>query len=171
LKRRKPEAADIDMTPMIDCTFQLIIFFLCCEFKTLEGKLSASLPKEVGQNKAPAPPIETLDLRVVNQEWGKEVPDVHDGRRFDLEGHRSMWYLGPTLVKTIHELEQLLRREVTIRVPDPTGRQKPRPLVVKSGRGVTYGDVTEVIDLALDAGFEEIRFGGAEGNRKSPATR
>ena len=34
------EPVETDMTPMIDVTFQLIIFFICTiKFKTLEGKL------------------------------------------------------------------------------------------------------------------------------------
>jgi len=170
-KRKKPEPAEIDMTPMIDCTFQLIIFFLCCEFKTLEGKLSANLPKDVGVNTTQAQPIEKLDLRIENQEWGNKVPDRTDSRRFELEGHRSFWYLGPTRVRSFPELEQLLRKEVKAKVPDKTGKMKARPLVLKSGPGVTYADVTEVIDLAIDAGFEEITFGGGEGTRKNPKAK
>ena len=41
----------MDMTPMIDVVFQLMIFFMCTiKFKTLEGKLTAYLPKDVGVN-------------------------------------------------------------------------------------------------------------------------
>ena len=40
---------DMDMTPMIDVVFQLLIFFMCAtKFKTLEGKLLAYLPKDKG---------------------------------------------------------------------------------------------------------------------------
>jgi biopolymer transport protein ExbD len=39
----------MDMTPMIDCIFQLIIFFMCSiHFKSLEGKLYSYLPKDKG---------------------------------------------------------------------------------------------------------------------------
>ncbi|MDF1837417.1 MAG: biopolymer transporter ExbD, partial [Planctomycetota bacterium] len=39
----------MDMTPMIDVTFLLLIFFMCTlKFKVLEGKLTAYLPKDVG---------------------------------------------------------------------------------------------------------------------------
>ena len=42
-------APGMDMTPMIDCVFQLLIFFMvAARFKTLEGKLLAYLPKDKG---------------------------------------------------------------------------------------------------------------------------
>jgi biopolymer transport protein ExbD len=52
-RRRKAvppvEETEMDMTPMIDCVFQLLIFFMTCtRFKSLEGKLLAYLPKDKG---------------------------------------------------------------------------------------------------------------------------
>lgn len=36
-----------DLTPMIDVTFLILVFFLCTiKFKTLEGKLDSYLPKD-----------------------------------------------------------------------------------------------------------------------------
>ena len=44
----------MEMTPMIDVTFLLLIFFLCTiKFKILEGKIPAYLPKDVGVNTTP----------------------------------------------------------------------------------------------------------------------
>ena len=44
-----PAEVAADLTPMIDVTFLLLIFFLCSiQFKVLEGKLSTYLPKDVG---------------------------------------------------------------------------------------------------------------------------
>ncbi|MEL6716433.1 MAG: biopolymer transporter ExbD, partial [Planctomycetota bacterium] len=40
------EKHELEMTPMIDVTFLLLIFFMCTlKFKVLEGKLGAYLPK------------------------------------------------------------------------------------------------------------------------------
>ena len=40
---------ELNMTPMIDCVFQLLIFFMTCtKFHTFEGKLLAYLPKDKG---------------------------------------------------------------------------------------------------------------------------
>ncbi|MEW6027017.1 MAG: biopolymer transporter ExbD [Planctomycetota bacterium] len=54
-KRRKYVAEDtnleLQMTPMIDVIFQLMIFFMCSiHFKSLEGKLYSYLPKDKGMS-------------------------------------------------------------------------------------------------------------------------
>ncbi len=59
------EEHEMDMTPMIDVTFLLLIFFMCTlRFKTLEGKLAAFLPKDVGVNQMDAEPIEKVEILV-----------------------------------------------------------------------------------------------------------
>ncbi|MDI6786979.1 MAG: biopolymer transporter ExbD [Planctomycetota bacterium] len=52
-KRKKYQSEvvlmELQMTPMIDVIFQLIIFFMCSiQFKSLEGKLLSYLPKDKG---------------------------------------------------------------------------------------------------------------------------
>ena len=55
------EEIKMEMTPMIDVTFLLLIFFLCTiKFKLLEGKLAAYLPKDVGVNSSQADPKDML---------------------------------------------------------------------------------------------------------------
>ena len=47
--KRVIEEAELDMTPMIDIVFQLLIFFLLsAKFIALEGQLSSYLPKDRG---------------------------------------------------------------------------------------------------------------------------
>lgn len=170
-KKKKHELteAEMDLTPMIDVVFLLIIFFLCLEFKTLEGRLSANLPKDVGVNTSPAEPIEKLDIRISNIDWGQEVRDKWDPRRIELKNHKCQWQVNAMVKKTLKGLEDLLKKEVDIKVTDNlTGRKKPRPITIKTGPGVTYGDVTMVIDIARNANFEEITFGGGEGTKKRP---
>ena len=59
------EKSELEMTPMIDVTFLLLIFFMCTlKFKTLEGKLAAYLPKDVGVNQSDAEPIEKVEILV-----------------------------------------------------------------------------------------------------------
>lgn len=42
---------ELNMTPMIDVIFQLIIFFMCSiHFKSLEGKLYSYLPRDKGMS-------------------------------------------------------------------------------------------------------------------------
>jgi len=51
----KAAKSDMNMTPMIDVVFQLIVVFLCSmKFRTLDQKIEAFLPKDVGLSTAPA---------------------------------------------------------------------------------------------------------------------
>jgi biopolymer transport protein ExbD len=57
----KASRSEMNMTPMIDVTFQLIIVFLCSmKFRTLDQKIEAFLPKDVGLSTAPA----TADVEI-----------------------------------------------------------------------------------------------------------
>ena len=47
---------EMDMTPMIDVVFLMIIFFICIDFKVLESKLPAYMPKDKGSSPTVAPP-------------------------------------------------------------------------------------------------------------------
>ena len=167
-KKKKFEEAEMNLTPMIDVVFLLLIFFLCLEFKTLEGKLATNLPKDVGVNTSQAMPIEKLDIRVAQVNWGKQVKSKHDPRRFELEGHKVAYFVNARRISTIPDLERVLRKAVKVKVTDAKGKSKARPITIKTSAGVTYGDVTELIDTAIDSGFEEITFGGGEGTRKNP---
>ncbi len=54
----------LDMTPMVDIVFQLLIFFmLAARFRSEEGKLVAHLPKDRGQGTG-TPTIDLQEVRV-----------------------------------------------------------------------------------------------------------
>jgi biopolymer transport protein ExbD len=167
-KKKKVEEADMDMTPMIDVTFLLLIFFLCLEFKTLEGKLATNLPKDLGVNTTPAEPIEKLDLRIEMVDFGQEKTMPGDYRR-TVFNHKVKYWVGASSIRSIDKLEEILRRESKRKVPDSKnpGQTKTKPITIKTGPGVFYGDVTEVIDIAREAGFTEITFGGGEGSHRA----
>lgn len=64
-----------DMTPMIDCIFQLLIFFMCSiKFKVIEGKLLSWLPKDKGSQNIPPPKLtEEISVRVTFDEKEKKL--------------------------------------------------------------------------------------------------
>ena len=70
-RRRKKipvEEIEMEMTPMIDIVFQLLIFFLLsAKFIALEGQLASYLPKDRGLSNSPA----TLELASIDLylEW------------------------------------------------------------------------------------------------------
>jgi biopolymer transport protein ExbD len=60
------DTISLNMTPMIDVIFQLIIFFICAiHFKSVEGKLAAYIPKDkepkaISVNQ----PLQELEVRI-----------------------------------------------------------------------------------------------------------
>jgi biopolymer transport protein ExbD len=71
------EDVKLELTPMIDMAFLIIIFFMCLPFKTLEGKLAAFLPTDKGINPIPQPPateikvqIHIVGRKLKEQKWG-----------------------------------------------------------------------------------------------------
>ncbi|MFQ5506626.1 MAG: ExbD/TolR family protein, partial [Planctomycetota bacterium] len=95
-KRQRAEnaGASMDLTPMIDVVFLLVIFFLCLEFKSLEGRLAANLPKDIGPNPTPAEPIEMLDIRISTIDRGRKVTDELHPHRYELVNHSCQWQVG-----------------------------------------------------------------------------
>jgi biopolymer transport protein ExbD len=54
----------LELTPMIDMAFLIIIFFMCLPFKTLDGKLAAFLPTDKGINPVPQEPPPEIKVSV-----------------------------------------------------------------------------------------------------------
>ena len=163
------EEVRFDMTPLIDVVFLLIIFFLCIDFRVLEAKLPANLPKHVGAHPNEVEPQETLSIRIVCDNRGEQKRRSESS--YWLDGHRVHWQVGP---EPIHGLDRLVTRlEEIARDPskkrrDPTtGEMKPVATVIEPLPDTTYGDVALTVDAVTRAGFDEITFGGGYGRVKT----
>ncbi len=150
----------MDMTPMIDVTFQLLIFFMLqIKFKLLEGKLSAFLPTDVGVNISTAPPKEKTDiiLQVVKEgskldpmkdvAWSGEGPFRYGPDRV------VQYHVGPRKITDFDDLKRRLKETYT---QDPE-----RPVTIDSVGDIVYADTVKVLDAALEANFRDITFKGA----------
>ncbi len=153
------EEFEMEMTPMIDVTFLLLIFFLLTlKFKTLEGKLSAYLPKDVGVNTSDAEPKEKVEIKITVVAEGKRVDpndmtkDYSGEGRFEYIGRKLRYQVGPRSTSEIDELAKSLRRMIDA---DPE-----RPATIDSRPGTVYGDIVPVLDVAVDAGYQDITFVG-----------
>ena len=165
------EEFKMEMTPMIDVTFLLLIFFLLTiKFKILEGKLSAYLPKDVGVNTSQADPIEKVEIQIRVVKAGTKMSPFKDGKlynpgpplnhkRFEYkEGTREVSYqIGPEKTSDL--------KKVAKRLVDLKGQDAKRPVTIDCRAGVVYGDMVPVLDSAIDAGFEEITFVGEYTNQ------
>ena len=129
--------ADTKMTAMIDCVFQLLIFFIIAASKmVVEDSLPTRLPVS-GAVEANALPPEIEEL-------GRVVVHVRseDGRtRFDVNG---------APYETIEQLRGLLAQLV---------QEAPEiPVILDIEPSVPMGSVVDVYDLCRLVGFETINF-------------
>ena len=152
----------LNMTPMIDIVFQLIVFFLLTlKFKSVDSRIDSSLPKSVG----PDPTVVVLDEtpRVVVKLFREdhETPEraytrLRVGNRWtaDLPRDGDPRARAAVLATLVDEL-QAVHRELGA---DASGEIKtPLP----KGAAVPHGDVMAVLDAFLKAGLEEVDFEGA----------
>ena len=167
------EECELEMTPMIDVTFLLLIFFMCTiKFKTLEGKLAAYLPKDVGVNTSQAEPIEKVEILIKVLQPGTRLDpkSAHQkksrdprlvapwngdpGSRFVYGTDRVLEYrIGPRKTQSLDELrERLIKAHKA---------DDERPATIDPRKGTVYEDVVAVLDQALIAKFEEITFVGS----------
>ncbi|MGE3171132.1 MAG: ExbD/TolR family protein [Planctomycetota bacterium] len=173
------EESKPDMTPMIDCVFLMIIFFICIDFKVLEAKLPAYLPKDKGSQSTQVEPQEQLSVGVYVDQPGQPIfpqggginqINEHTSRpfRFALQNHTIKWMVGPTLVTNEDDLLSQLQRIYNNRDTwqddkDNPGQKKAMPVVVEPHPGTFYNDVARTTDVVKKAGFDEINFGGGLG--------
>jgi len=154
------EEVKMDMTPMIDVVFQLIIFFMCnIKYKTLEGRLDAFLPKDVGVNSAPAvQPPEKVEVVIKVLEAGERrdprdmnVPWIGEGR-YELVGRKLTYQIGP---RKTGDLEEVRKVVAQLHREDPE-----RKSTIDCRPGTVYADMIPVLDHLVDAGFIDITFVG-----------
>jgi biopolymer transport protein ExbD len=133
------DPVEMDMTPMIDVTFQLIIFFICTiKYKTLEGKLETQLPKDVGVNPSDAESL--VEKAEIHINLDKSQPD---GFQVALNG------------QVVPNLETLTAkvRQLRLQLPEMKATLYPN-------RGTTYEHVVKVVDACLKAEMYDITFAG-----------
>ncbi len=151
----------MEMTPMIDVTFQLLIFFmLTIKFKILEGKLAAYLPKDVGVNQSDAEPKEKTDIRVSVLKEGSKL-DPYDDVAWSGQGafrygddRELLFAVGPHKTKVLGDLRSRLRKMYEV---DP----EEAAATIDAARGTVYEDIIGVLDVTISAGFSDITFKGA----------
>lgn len=167
-----------DMTPMIDVVFLMIIFFICIDFKVLESKLSAYLPKDKGSQSSVVEPQEQLSVKIYVESAGTpEYPaggsagavNPNTGRpfRFKLRDHRVKWEVGPKPLYNLDDVLKELKRiaaDPSSQVPDKaTGGKKLMACVIEAYPGTYYEDVAKTTDACAAAGFTEVNYGGGLG--------
>ncbi len=171
LKIEKMAESELNMTPMIDIVFQLILFFLFnLRFKSMDYRIESALPKDRGieatpQMVEPIPSIKVLLFRL-NPDSEKEartkikIGTVHEeilppynytgDRKNDmaLEKERDAKFAAlSAVIKRIRADKPEFKGEID--TPPPSGLQVP------------HADVIRILDAFLEAGITEVNFVGA----------
>ncbi|MDA1051308.1 MAG: biopolymer transporter ExbD [Planctomycetota bacterium] len=141
----KIEDTEMDMTPMVDVTFLLLIFFMVTAAFTLQKSMEVPLPKDDEASMEVVDPEEDDSDRVTvlvdafntyhvtTEEWEEEAPSVQDLLRFLRRAHDG----------------------------DSTGKI-PSKLLVEANGEASYEKVVAVLDAGSETGFEEVLLANAE---------
>ncbi len=165
------EEIKMEMTPMIDVTFLLLIFFLCSiKFKVLEGKLQTYLPKDVGVNTTPQQKmLEKVDVRIYRTLTREklDLEQIANYRKwYDAGGWKEdqveLYFQGKKLAG-LKELKKQLE-DLRERIPPPEDPEEEDTLKMnlEAMKGCIYEDIVKVVDVALAAKFTSITFRGIE---------
>ncbi|MBL9123822.1 MAG: biopolymer transporter ExbD [Planctomycetaceae bacterium] len=147
--RRPPEFQpdssrfDINMTPMIDVVFQLLIFFVCTtNFQVLEELLPSNLlgPGSVAAAAVP-PELEDLEEVVI---------------KLTVEQGAPRWQVNQRAYTRWTELRSVLAALA--------GLSSDLPVILDISPDVSLGNVIDLYDLCRLAGFEKVQF--AAGGRR-----
>lgn len=148
----------MEMTPMIDVVFLLLIFFLCTiKFKILEGKIPAYLPKDVGVNATPIDKeLEKIEIHITRS----DTPVTFEGtgasaRSTDWEWNEKQIKIriGPKVCSGLREFYELIRK---------THETNPEAkATIYPWQGTLYIDAVKVVNECLRADFLDITFAGA----------
>src|SRR6476469_4858286 len=136
--RRSP--VDLQLTPMIDCVFLLMIYFIFSRHfniaeQLLPSQLSAAAGSGAASTDTPPPPEADFEDVVVRILW---------------KGSTPTWAVNDTPVPSLAALRQTLAQVARIK--------RNAPIILHPDADVPLGDVIEVSDISRLVGFEKVKF-------------
>ena len=136
-KPRKMEEAEMDITPMIDCTFLLLIFFLV----TSKMDASATLRLPPAKHGAAAVEINSVILFVAKSADGGAIPYYNDEL-----GNRKAFDVGDPL-RQEEEIREYVGREFS----KPTAKDDPirkSAVIIKAEMGIKHREIVRIAKAA-----------------------
>lgn len=173
IKRPDTDEAKLNMTPMIDIVFQLILFFLFnLRFKSLDYRIESALPKDRGVEASPqmVEPIPSIKIDLfrldasdkANARTKIKVGGAHEtiipaalyqwtGKKVDdmaIEKRRDAEFAKiAAIIKKVREGKPEFKGEID--TPPPSGLLVP------------HADVMRILDAFIEAGITDVNFVGA----------
>jgi biopolymer transport protein ExbD len=174
----EPEDTEMNMTPMIDIVFQLIIFFLLSlKFKQIDRRIESMLPKDRGL--APTPTFPEDFLKVKIKLFRRDMLDkekAHTMLKVDNDAHQYLLPKGwkGRLKELAESPERVKQYDAVMRKIKSIVKQKMaahggKPEEVKGeivapppkGGAVPHGDIVQVLNIFLDLKMTDVVFEGA----------
>ena len=139
-QRRGGGAMEINMTPMIDMVFLLIVYFVwtsgdLAQEMLLPSRISEQVGTETTANTETPPPEADFDPVVVRVAWQNNAPQ---------------WRVNDQPLASLDELRDVLTNLAEIK--------RDAPVVLHPDGEVPLGSVIDVYDLSRLIGFEKIQF-------------
>jgi hypothetical protein len=169
---------ELNMTPMIDVVFNLLLFFIVgTEFRSIEGLLPTNLTRGRDQPSEMAP----LKIFVDTDTSEKLNPELHEFTATiacqELGGMLSKPsdYVGSghaAVLTPLQELTEKLNKHIDTLEQQQPGfgeafRKGAPVLVIISRSTVTYGNALLVYDAVMGARMEKVNFAVPSGNRST----
>jgi len=165
----------MNMTPMIDICFQLIVFFmLTLRFPSVSSRFETQLPKDRGQSSSPAVlnPLQEITVRLfrkdIEGDKAQHFTRIRVGESTTLDLPRGPWQSDSKYEEGRRRTEDKLFQQVTDAIGAAWAQQNKNPEVkgeIKTpppgGQLVPHGDVMRVLDAFIAAGVTAVNFEGA----------
>ncbi len=168
----KPEA--LNMTPMIDVVFQLLIFFmLSMHFKEVEGKLLSQLPKR-GVQSSGRPEVQE-ELRIVlcaGSDWRTHLHDKGKHERVDKDGSVCRGLVEQLEIGDLFKTESqpgksganravyraLGTKAAELHASLPRTGPLPAPVIIDADSEVPYEHIIGVLNACKEAKLDRVEF-------------
>ncbi len=134
---------NIEMTPMIDVVFLLLVFFIwTASFQMVEFMLPSAVSVQAGQGQPQTdtpPPEADFENVVVRVYYQNELPS---------------WELNELPVANLNELKSRLQAIADVK--------QDAPVILHPDPNVPLGAVIDAYDMSRLAGFQQIQFAASE---------
>jgi biopolymer transport protein ExbD len=169
-KKKKFKEIKTDMTPMIDVTFLLLIFFIVTlKFKILEGRLDAALPKDRGTSTSEAEEIDKIDILIKVAEPGELIEEkgtrgllLYEGREIKVQIGEKKFRYNPFAIANAEDPVPELTAFLQELLDSPEYSIDETPVSLDARKGVVYGDIVVLLDVVIREKFQKVSFAGTQ---------
>lgn len=154
-KKAKLEEAKMDLTPMIDVTFLLLVFFmLASKFKTQEGQILSYLPKDRGQASASSKDVTETRVYV---DWCH--PSSYQPSQNRKIGRPVLYVIKPGESKKRLEVSGAPNYPALLAYMKNLKAQNPKsPVILDGHQYVPWRFIMASLDEVVEAGLSEVTF-------------